>query len=460
MLSPVKMRTTIILFALGLLTASCKKENVFTNSPDARLVFSTDSVSFDTIFTGLSSTTARIRIFNTARNAVRISEIRLYGGSGSCYKMNVNGTASDYLENVKLQGGDSLTVFIKAAISPNSQKKPFLIVDSIAFISNGNRQVVRLTAYGQNVNVIKKAVISTNTIWDDQIPYLIYDTLLIPQNRILTIKKGCRVYFNKNAKLEVEGTLKVEGTLQEPVTFAGSRLERIYRNEAGQWGGIHFKNSSSENAINYAVIQNAVTGLRADASLPQDEKPKLLLTNSIIKNMQAAGIAAYNSSIAAFNNLMFNCGQYLIRTENGGSYNLKQNTFANYSFFFARYFPSLSFNTEDKKLNLVLMNNIIWGSLQHELEINGNEADKAGLQAENNIIRTTQDLFNSGNNIINIDPLFALPAEGNFKLKEESPAREAGQNLENDLYYEPFLSTDLLGTKRIFPSSAGCYNFF
>lgn len=451
------MHRIIVFFFIGSFLTACRKDILFTSSPDAKLLFSTDSVFFDTVFTSLGSTTARIKVFNTHKKAVRISEIRLYG-SDSFYEININGQPAPYLENIELEGGDSLSVFVKVTIDPNSEKTPFLAADSIGFLTNGNRQFIQLRAYGQNVHLLKKPVISQNTTWDDSIPYLIYDTLNVEAGQTLTIKKGCRVYFQKKGAVQVKGTLKVEGTLDAPVTFAGVRQERIYRDEAGQWQGIHFTSSSRDNTIHYAVIKNAVTGLQID-SLPPNDAPKLLLTNSIVKNMQAAGIAAYHSDIAGFNNLIYNCGQYLVRATGGGKYNFKQNTFANYTFFFSRSFPSLSFNEDNNSLNLTLINNIIWGSLQQELEINRKENSTGSLELEYNLIKTNRGTF-SESNILNIDPLFSSPIEGNYQLREGSPVAAKGMDLQQDKYFQPFLSLDLQGNKRIFPSSLGCYNFF
>src|SRR5690606_22862390 len=102
------------------------------------------------------STTAQVRIFNPHKQAVRISEIKLYGGSDSFYQLNINGRASDYLQDIELRGNDSLTIFIRVNIDPNAEHTPFLVADSIGFLTNGNHQVIQLTAYGHNAHFIKK----------------------------------------------------------------------------------------------------------------------------------------------------------------------------------------------------------------------------------------------------------------------------------------------------------------
>src|SRR5690606_31603876 len=142
----------------------------------------------------------------------------------------------------------------------------------------------------------------------------------------------------------------------------------------GQWEGIHFTATSQRNELNYCIIKNGVTGLRVD-SLQGDGGPKLLLTNSIIKNHNISGILSYNGSITAINNLFFNCGQHLVALLNGGKYSFFQNTFAGYNYNLSRTSPAIyisdvsSYTSEINELDAIFINNIIWGVQRNELEI-------------------------------------------------------------------------------------------
>ena len=56
-----------------LLNSSCRKEQFGNGS----LSFSTDTLTFDTVFTSLGSTTRYFKVFNTDKKAVKIQDIRL-----------------------------------------------------------------------------------------------------------------------------------------------------------------------------------------------------------------------------------------------------------------------------------------------------------------------------------------------------------------------------------------------
>ncbi|MDE6804064.1 MAG: hypothetical protein K2J29_05490 [Muribaculaceae bacterium] len=64
-----KARYLILAFIsalIGLAMTACISDD-FSTSPDDRLTFSTDTVSFDTVFTGQGTPTARLLVFNHAK---------------------------------------------------------------------------------------------------------------------------------------------------------------------------------------------------------------------------------------------------------------------------------------------------------------------------------------------------------------------------------------------------------
>ena len=64
------------------------------------ITFSTDSITFDTIFTTFGSTTRRFTVKNTYNENVLISRIRLAGGEFSNFRLNVNGIEGNELYEV------------------------------------------------------------------------------------------------------------------------------------------------------------------------------------------------------------------------------------------------------------------------------------------------------------------------------------------------------------------------
>ncbi|HEX7368023.1 MAG TPA: hypothetical protein VF273_13045 [Pelobium sp.] len=453
-----------LFFAILILSviSACRKDDVIDTSNDIRLQFSTDSLLFDTVFTSSGTTNRTLKIFNYSKNSIVISNIQLVGGNASSFKININGVASTTLNNVKIKGNDSIYVFVKAFINPTAVDQPFLVEDEIRFNLNGNQQKIPIVAFGQNAVYLNKETISSNTTFVKGKPYIIYDDAEIAKNTTLTLQAGTRLYFHKGASLIVKGCLIANGTLADSITFTSDRQERIYNDEPGQWAGIEFLPSSKDNSLNYCTVKNALVGIKVD-SLSNNSKPKLLLSNSIVKNHQVAGLLGYNASITAVNCLMYNCGQYLVAGFYGGDYHFYQNTLANYNFNFPRKTPSVYFtdylNTDVvklKALNAQFFNNIIFGSLNQELGFDKKGSLPFVQDFQNNCIKT--DLQNFGaTNFYNIDPLFSNTRKENYQLVSNSPLHAVGKDLSANPFFVNFLDKDLLEKPRVFPSSLGCY---
>lgn len=457
------MKQKLLLYLLmSFLFIACNKEEDITVDMGARLSFAMDSVLFDTVFTSVGSANRRLKIYNHNPKAIHLSHIKLGGGSDSPFSLNINGQATDESTMIKLNGKDSINIFVKVNINPNQQNLPFIVQDSILFFYNGNKKTVTLVAYGQNANFITNGSIKTNTTWNSKMPYLIYNALSIEEGANLTIAAGSKVLFHSNATMNVKGTLNVEGTKTAGVLFASDRLEKIYSEEPGQWNGIHFYPQSKNSKINFAMIKNGVAGITVD-SLSTNTQPKLLLTNSIVKNMEVVGFLGYQTELSAFNNLFFNCGQYLLYGVGGGKYNLKQNTFAGYNPNYARktaavYLSDFISSTQADHLTLDLQNNIIWGGLANEFTL-AKKLTTTTLNTiiKNNILKNEEGIYLKDGNIVNVDPLFIAPALQDFSLHVQSPAAKKGIDLNTDFYYALFLKKDLNGNKRLFPSDIGCY---
>lgn len=455
------MRLVILYSAIFLLLfSSCRKDEHTTTDPNAKLSLSKDIILFDTLFTTIGSITKTVKIINKNSDAVNISEILLAGGNSSPFSININGQNANSSNNLKLNGQDSLNIFVKVSINPNTKNTPFLVQDSIIFYSNGNRQSIQLMAYGQNAVFINNGVINSNTIWNNNLPYIINGAVTILNNAKLDVSPGTRIYFHKDAVMNVEGKLGVNGTTEEPVQFSSDRTEDVYANEPGQWKGIYLKRLGT-GIINNAIIKNASVGISSD-SLSSTTQPKLIVANSVIKNMQVAAFIGYHTELLAFNNLMYNCGNYIIYGIGGGNYNLKQNTIAGFNPSFPRKDAALTFSdyissTSYNKLQLNLTNNIIWGSLSNELDIQKKTSLANELIIFNNLIKTTNTAYNSNNNITNVDPLFTLASKENFELSSGSPAVAKGINLTADPYFNLYLGKDLKNKTRNFPSNLGCF---
>ncbi|MCW3085494.1 MAG: hypothetical protein JWP12_2860 [Bacteroidetes bacterium] len=322
---------------------SCKKDQLLTDS-SAKLDFSTDSVLFDTVFTSLGSTTMSFRIYNHHSQPLNISRVYLAMGNGSPFKLNVDGISGKSISDVEILGGDSLFVFVQVTVDPTSASSPLLIKDSVIFETNGNSQNVKLTAVGQNVYIHKPDHFPTNglppysitgrenfdTILPNDKPHLFFGHTVIDSHCKLTMLAGTKCYFYNSAVLWVfdQGTLVVSGAPGNEVTFQGMRLEAEYKDVPGQWGKIWLSKGSKDNVIDWAIIKNGSIGVQADSTA--DSQPTLVLTNTVIKNMQAAAIFGQTAHIRSNNCLFANCGQYVAALTLGGNYSFVQCTFADF----------------------------------------------------------------------------------------------------------------------------------
>ncbi|RKD12346.1 hypothetical protein BCY91_11865 [Pelobium manganitolerans] len=456
----MSQRILTLLFTVFVLFA-CRKEEKIDRSSNARLQFSTDSLLFDTVFTSSGTTNRSLKIFNYSDKAVLISSISLQGGNTSAFKININGEASTSVSNLKIGANDSIYVFVKAFIDPNNAKSPFLVEDAIEINLNGNQEKIPLVAYGQNAVYLNNERIVNNTSFKKGKPYIIYNTLNIDKNATLILEAGARLYFHKDAKMLIAGSLQANGILGDSITFCSDRQERIYSDEPGQWDGLYFLASSHSNILNYVTLKNALVGATVD-SLSVNALPKLLISNSIVKNHQVAGVLGYNASIDVVNSLFYNCGQYLLAGFSGGNYRCYQNTFANYNYNFPRKTPSVYFTNflnssgQTKDVSVTFFNNIIYGSLQRELDFSEQSGGLVVKDFQNNLLKTDQQTWGN-TNIYNSDPFFLNTRKENYQLASNSPAKESGKNLSNTIYYPNPLSKDILQQERAFPSTLGCF---
>ncbi|MDX5481342.1 MAG: hypothetical protein LPK07_06630 [Hymenobacteraceae bacterium] len=441
------MRYLLAILPLLLLLSmfSCEpKDEVISSDPGAKLEFSADTVLFDTVFVSQGSVTKRLKVYNRNEKAVRISEVTLAGAGASPYQLTVNGAQSPLLNNLELRGGDSLYVLVKVKINPSDENLPFLVADSILFQTNGNRQNVKLVAYGQNAYFHRKEAIGT-TVWESDKPHVLLDSVLVKEGATLTIRKGAQIYGSNKAVLLVNGQLLVEGTPEERVTFSGYRREPDYQKAPGQWEGIRILAKSAGNRILYADIKNAVYGLR----IGNPGMGATLVEGCQVQYAFLDGIVAFTSDVKVVNTLIHNCGQYGFGGLGGGNYEILYSTIVSYSNRLPRETPLLVITdfvpgTEirEQPTSLRLLNSIVYadgGSARDEVLLS-----PVGVASEvsNNILRTAQykELF-AAENKLNVEPKFKAPAKADFSLDTLSPASGAARFL-------PSVPLDLKGRSR------------
>lgn len=447
------------IFAIAFITISfysCEDEG-YMNSPDAQLRFSVDTVTFDTIFTTIGSTTQRFTVHNPYNENVLVSRVRLAGGDMSSFRLNVNGDIENEQYEVEIPAYDSIYIFVEVTIDPNGQNLPMVVQDSIEFTTNTNIQKIQLIAYGQDFKLVKGETLG-NTTWTSEKPYLIYDYAYIDSTSVLTIEPGTKIFFHKNAGLYVKGTVEANGNFQEPITFLPDRLEDSYKNIPDQWNGIVLFSGSHNNVFNFCTIKNANIGLQV-GNIENEGFASVRITNSKIENMAYAGIFAMKSKIYGYNDLIANCGFYAVTLLVGGEYEFYHTTIANYWGNYsskARSTPSLTVTNvlivEDDKGNstkyrgdlkkATFGNSIIYGNNVKEIDLVNDPEKEFNFLFENCIVQMP-DTFNTATkeHFRNVwkgpefDPNFIDPyVDFNYQLDTLSAAKDVGDEEIGNLF--------------------------
>jgi len=438
-------RLQLVVFLLsGLIFFACNNEEFNTGS-DAKLVFASDTITFDTVFTTIGSTTKWFTVKNPQKQSVNISNVFLAGGNNSPFRLNINGVAANEDFDVDISGGDSIFIFVEATVDPTGQNNPMVYHDSIVFNLNGNKQDVDLIAFGQDFHLFNGEVLKTQH-WKNDKPYLIYNSVLIDSLETLSVDAGCRIHFHQGSSMFVKGTLKATGTFDEPVKFLGDRLEKSYSDVPGQWGaltelssggiyvygGIHFLVGSKDNVLDWTIIKNANKGIQID-SMGFSENPVLTISNSKIENMTLNCIDARTTFLKASNCVFANSGSYTVALLFGGDYEFNHCTVANYFTVGTRKEPALVLNNYYKynkiiysfNLNAFFGNCIVYGNNSNEISTDKDGTGTFTYSFKNCLVNTnlSSDFENS---VFNKDPLFVDIPENNFAIDSLSPARAIG----------------------------------
>jgi hypothetical protein len=465
-------------FIIIFFAPSCKKQSWLKSG--GKVLFSVDTLMFDTVFTAQGSATRSIRIFNPQKENIQISSIRMGLGSASPYRLNVNGYSGTEIRDIDIAGKDSVWIFAAVTIDPDNEDNPFVVSDQLIVTLNDQEFSIPVIAFGQNAYYIVDSVLETQT-WLTDNPYVNIRNALVNANATLTIPAGTRVYMHQDSRLFVQGTLNIAGTKQDSVIFQGDRLDRDiyvgdYSDVPGEWGGLYFFPESHGNIINYAIFKNGgaatdffgSTVLGATIQLNKDSfqsgQPVLKITNSVIHHSQGYGIVSFNSNLYAENCLIAECGAENLMIFEGGTYRIYDCTIATYggdylshdqnvSMGILNYYPISQNEFTGADLNVDLRNTIVYGSLENEMVVDKKDNFAATINIRNCLLRSEDPVpaFVQQSGIkLNEDPEFKDRVQMDYHPDTGSPAIGAGISAGE-------LNTDLDGVIRANPPSIGCY---
>lgn len=329
----LKIWSIVLTIGVALGITGCRDEHRFSSDPSHRLEFSTDTVTFDTLFTEVSSATQAFLIYNRNKADLCIAHAMLAGGEKSPYRVNIDGLPGTTFNNLALRGGDSMYVFVEVTVDPRGENTPFEVKDSLLFtLESGVTQQVLFTASGQDATVLRGTIIASNTTFAATRPYLIYDSLRVEAGATLRMEPGTQLYFADKVELQVHGRIEAVGTGDSLIVFRGARTDRMfdylpYDRLSAQWGGITLHESSTDNLFVHCDIHSGTYGLRAIGN--DTASTKLAMHNSQIHNVNEDALQLTQCKATFTNSLFTNAGRHCVNIL-GGQMDFIHCTIANF----------------------------------------------------------------------------------------------------------------------------------
>lgn len=307
------MKPLKLLPVLAVTLALCSCMNDVTFSSDARcsLSFSQDTVSMDTVFTGVASASKGFIVYNRNDAGLRFS-VMLSGGRSGVFRINLDGQGGTRMDGLEIEAGDSMFCFVSANIPESSAGTPFLESDSIAFLlESGTVQYVRLMACGQNAVRLRSYKVMSDETFTPALPYIVFDSLTVAENACLTMQPGTRLFFHDGACLDVAGRVVAAGSKDSMVVMRGDRLDEVldglpYDLTDARWLGIRLRGGSFENRFEYCDIHGGCYGILADSSA--SDRVKFTMHSSMLHTVAGNCIEATGSRIEVANSQITNPG--------------------------------------------------------------------------------------------------------------------------------------------------------
>lgn len=478
-------KISIILFSLMAVIslASCISDEDFPTPAGATFRLSADTIDLDTVITHTASATRMLTLYNDRSDGLSLTSVTIEGDDAAQFLANIDGTAishdsslSDY--TIDCRGKDSLIAFVQFNAKDIDQDDAALSEARLVFtLANGQHQSVVLLGYSQDAIVLSSNVITTNTTLQATRPYVINDSLVVAEDATLTLSPGTTLLFRPQAYLKVNGTLIANGTVEQPVTMRGHRLDNMFEHQPydrinNQWQGITFTATSYNNRLNHCDIHSSNYGIVCDSS--DITRLKLQLENSVVHNTKLDALRLTATQAFIGNSQISNAeGRCVFIT--GGDLQFIHCTIASFSPFTAMRGSALVFSNYSGTIpyplqRLDIVNSIVTGYASDEIfgERISDESIPFSFSFRNSLLCTpevtdnpdvsqclweaTDDTLTRARNFVPFD-LPALYYE--FQLRTDSKAR----GLANPIIAEQYYPLDRLGRKRTPVSDAGCYQF-
>jgi YD repeat-containing protein len=154
-------------------------------------------------------------------------------------------------------------------------------------------------------------------------PYIVHGTIRIAESTTVTIEPGTVLKFEKGAKLQIDGTLKAQGTSANRIVFTSDKDDSYFGDtdgdgystlpSAGDWVGIVFSAKSQDNLLEFADILYA--GRSANGCALSISNASTEIANCTINHSQGDGIDIKSGTPSITASSIENCGRFGIKSD-------------------------------------------------------------------------------------------------------------------------------------------------
>ncbi len=141
-------------------------------------------------------------------------------------------------------------------------------------------------------------------------PYLVTDYLVVEQGNHTIVEKGVVFLFKNFTGITVNGSIRVEGTEEEPVVFT-SENDTIYNPSSTlepapfDWDGISISEGEMENVFTHCIIEYSLFGIKSLS-------PKLTLKKCVFKDNGNADVAIEGEKLPVISPYSYAEGKALV----------------------------------------------------------------------------------------------------------------------------------------------------
>jgi len=257
----------------------------------------------DTVFSTIGSSTYTLWVYNNSGDGIRINQAYLKNGNQTGFRVNIDGSyldnsAGSSVTDLEIRKGDSIRVFVELTAPKNMKTIAQEVNDDLIFLlESGVEQKITLRCYAWDAIILNSPVFTKDTTIISEKPFVVYGQLKVETGVTLTLKKT-QLFFHDQSGIEVYGKL-----ITDSVLMRGDRLDHMfdylpYDRVSGQWGGITFHGTSSDNKMIHTELHSGTFGIRCDSAAVNPENIRLYMEHCVVHNSKGHGVELKNSYVS------------------------------------------------------------------------------------------------------------------------------------------------------------------